>query len=322
MKPGGAYPLSPLVHVENADEDDTGELHLMTVAVAKATPLNYVWSKVTNNGRIVETNQIRNPDETEEEYDLRQLKLMSSSQNNAVIVAFDRAGLDYKITSKGLYVVNVVGESAADGKLKAGDSIRQIDQLSEVTLQEVLSYLASKKEGDTIELTILRDGKKMTQKITLDKIPGEDGRVGLGVAFMEDKTVKTNREVTIKSEQIGGPSAGMMFTLQLLNELEDENLAKGYQVAGTGEIFPDGTVGRIGGIDLKIIAAADQGMEIFFAPDDELPAAVKEKYPDLVSNYQEALATAKKIGTDMKIVPVKTVDDAITYLEQLEEKKS
>ncbi|CAM5448112.1 endopeptidase La OS=Lysinibacillus sphaericus OX=1421 GN=LS41612_18455 PE=3 SV=1 [Lysinibacillus sphaericus] len=109
-----------------------------------------------------------------------------------------------------------------------------------------------------------------------------------------------------------------MFTLEILNQLIDEDLTKGYAVAGTGEMLIDGSVGRIGGIDYKIIAADRDGMEIFFAPDDEITPEMKAKYPELESNYATAVKTAKEIGTTKnENCPAKTVDDAIAYLKQL-----
>ena len=112
-----------------------------------------------------------------------------------------------------------------------------------------------------------------------------------------------------------------MFTLEIIDQLTKGDLTKGYNIAGTGEMLENGDVGRIGGIDKKVIAADDAGVEIFFAPDDTLPEEVKKKYPRIQSNYQEAVKEAKKIGTAMKIVPVKNVDDALNYLEKLPEKK-
>lgn len=112
-----------------------------------------------------------------------------------------------------------------------------------------------------------------------------------------------------------------MFTLEILNQLLPEDITKGYKIAGTGEMGPDGTVGRIGGIDLKVIAADNKDIEIMFAPDDDINPIVLENNPGLTSNYEEALKSARKIGTNMKIVPVKTIDDALAYLEQLEPKK-
>ena len=122
------------------------------------------------------------------------------------------------------------------------------------------------------------------------------------------------------TSNIGGPSAGLMFTLEIMNRLIDEDLAKGYNIAGTGEMLEDGTVGRIGGADFKVIAASREGVEIFFAPDDEFRKKCYDKNPGLQTNYEEAVEMAKKIGTKMKIVPVKTIDDALDYLDKLEPK--
>ena len=88
-------------------------------------------------------------------------------------------------------------------------------------------------------------------------------------------------EVEFKTSNIGGPSAGLMFTLEIMNQLLDEDLTKGYNIAGTGEMLEDGTVGRIGGADFKVIAASRQDMEIFFAPADDLPDEVRAENPGI-----------------------------------------
>ncbi|WP_347177868.1 S16 family serine protease [Sporosarcina thermotolerans] len=98
----------------------------------------------------------------------------------------------------------------------------------------------------------------------------------------------------IHTAEIGGPSAGLMFTLQIMNQLMDEDLTKGYNIAGTGEMLADGTVGRIGGADFKVIAADREGIEIFFAPDDYLSDQVINANPGIKTNYQEAVKMAEK----------------------------
>jgi PDZ domain-containing protein len=102
-----------------------------------------------------------------------------------------------------------------------------------------------------------------------------------------------------------------MFSLEIYNQLNKEDYTKGYQIAGTGTIDPDGTVGPIGGIEQKIVAADKAGAEIFFAPN------VKGGKD---SNYPAAVKTARDIHSKMKIVPVDTFDDAINYLNKLPNK--
>lgn len=319
QKPGGAYELSPIIAVEGGDRDDVGSMSLMTVAIAKATPITYLWALVADDQKVMQPEQIRRPHEDEREYDFRQLQLMSGSQFNALYVAFHRAGKPFTVTYDGVYVVNVLPGGAAEGKLVAGDKIVSIDSQPFDKMEELIAFLGSKEEGDTITLQVESEGTVRSESITLTNIPGED-RVGLGIEFAEDRNITTNPPVHINTEDIGGPSAGLMFTLEIMNQLLEEDLTKGYRIAGTGEMHTNGEVGRIGGINYKIIAADRAGIEIFFAPDDELSEEVKKRNPGLLSNYEEAVKTAKKIGTDMVIVPVKTVDDALRYLDDLEPK--
>jgi PDZ domain-containing protein len=126
-----------------------------------------------------------------------------------------------------------------------------------------------------------------------------------------DRELITDPDISLDTNNIGGPSAGLMMTLEIYNQLTEEDYTKGYHVAGTGTIDENGTVGPIGGISQKIVAADKSGAEIFFAPNQNGIAA---------SNYKEAAATAKDIETDMKIVPIDTFDDAVDYLKSLKEK--
>jgi len=319
-KPGGAYELDPFVEVEGGDEDDIGSLSLLTIALAKATPLTYAYAKITGSQKIYKANEIRQEDEDEKEYNVRQLKLMSNSQFNAITVAYDRANKPYTVTNNGIFIFNVVDKSAADGVLEAGDKIVQMDNIEDLTEASIRTYLADKIEGDIIRLKVEREGEQMDKEVVLKAIPGVLEKPGIGISYTADQKVETSPDVDINSEDIGGPSAGLMFTLEILNQLLPNDITKGYNIAGTGEMGPDGTVGRIGGIDLKVIAADKKDMEIMFAPDDDIDPTILANNPGLTTNYEEALKSARKIGTKMKIVPVKTIDDALAYLEQLEPK--
>ena len=320
-QPGGAYDLAPLVEVEGGDEEDVGTFSLMTISLSKATMASYTYAQFSNKRKILPPENVRRPGESEPEYNLRQKKLMTDSQFNAITVAFEKVGIPVEIEFGGVFVMNVLKESASDEILKAGDLIKAIDGTPLKKSGEFVSTISEKKLGDKVELSIERDEKTLDKVITLGEIPEGDGRIGLGIGFQEDRTLTTEPEVTMKTENIGGPSAGLMFTLEIMNRLLlEEDLTKGYNVAGTGEMLENGTVGRIGGADFKVIAAAREGVEIFFAPDDDLPDEVRKKNPGIVTNYEEALQTAKNIGTKMKIIPVKTIDDALEYLESIEPK--
>ena len=312
-RPGGAYELSPLVEVKGGDEDDEGSLSLMTVSMLNATPSLYLFAKIKDSYKILQPEQVRSPHESDEEYNVRQLKLMSDSQLNALQVAFEQAELPYEVTSNGVFVLNVLEGGAADGTLQAGDQVLSLDGNEFTAQEEFIDYISSKKEGEAVEVVYERDEREITSSIELAPLPGEPGRVGLGISFVENKDIMTTPEVEIDSDSIGGPSAGLMFTLEIINQLLDEDITKGYNVAGTGTMASNGDVGRIGGIDQKIIAADNEGIEIFFAPDDEAEGIAD-------TNYDVAIETAEKIDSDMEIVPVETIEDALSYLEELDAK--
>lgn len=321
MKPGSAYDVSDFVTVENGDMDDEGTINLMTVAMGRATPLTLLVAKLRDDEDILKIEEVHQKEENEREYNIRQLKLMKDSQFNSIYVAFNKAGLPYTVDYQGITVLNVLAGGASEGLLEPGDKILEMDGKIVKKAEDLVQILDQKKENDAVHLVIQRNDQLSDISIRLKKIPDSGGKVGLGITYSENKTIKTEPMVKIDAKEIGGPSAGLMFTLEILNQLLDEDITKGYLVAGTGEINEDGTVGRIGGIDKKVIAAAKDGMEIFFAPDDEISEEVKKKHPDILSNYEEAVKVAKKIKTDMKIVPVKTVDDALDYLAGLPEKE-
>lgn len=320
MKPGSAYNVRDFVTVQSGDRDDDGSFNLMTVSMSRATPFKYVVAKFREYQDILDLKDVRQEEEDDEEYNIRQLKLMSDSKFNSLYVAFSRAKLDYQITYKGVYVLNVIAGGAADGVLEPGDEIVEIDGARIVNQQMLIEKIEQKQNEGVIELVINRDDELISKTVTLKEIPGLKGKQGLGITFNESKSIKTDPKVNMDTEDIGGPSAGLMFTLELLNQLVEDDLTKGYAIAGTGEMYENGTVGRIGGIEKKVVAADRDGMEIFFAPDDEITDRMLEMNPNILSNYESAVNTAKNIGTQMKIVPVKTIDDALDYLEKLQPK--
>lgn len=319
-KPGGAYNLEPLVEVVDGDHDDRGTFSLMTISVAKATPLSYALAKLSDKKKILPANKVRRDGEDDTEYNIRQKRMMSGSQFNAIAIAFDKAKLPVEIEFNGIFVMMVLDNGAAAGVLEAADRIHAVDGVRLEESGQFFTFMGAKKLGDEVLLSVERDDKLRDVTIALKEIPGSEGRAGLGVQFEEDRELATDPEVDFHTSNIGGPSAGLMFTLEIMNQLLDEDLTKGYNIAGTGEMLEDGTVGRIGGADFKVIAASREGIEIFFAPADDLPEEVREKNPGILTNYEEAVKTAEKIGTTMQIVPVKTIDDALDYLAGLEEK--
>lgn len=309
-RPGDAQVLAPLVEVEGGYENK-GKFMLTTVKMGKANIFTYALAKVSDYQTIFPINQIRSEDETDEEYSYRQLHMMESSKETAIKVAYEKAGKKVDLITKGVYVFSVKEGLAAEGKLKIGDRITKVDGEDTTTAEALIDKVNSKKIGDKIELIFDRDDRQESAMITLGEHPEDPNRPGIGISLMTDYTIEMDPDISINTSQIGGPSAGLMFSLEIYNQLVKEDIAKGYEIAGTGAMNENGKVQRIGGIAQKIVAADNSGVEIFFAPNENGREG---------SNYQEAMKAAKDINTDMKIVPVDTFDEAIAYLEALDPK--
>ncbi|UOQ47974.1 PDZ domain-containing protein [Gracilibacillus caseinilyticus] len=305
--PGNADPLNPVVQVDGA-QDSEGDMHLVTIRGGQATPFQYILAKFRNYNEILPIEDVIQEGMTNEDYHQIQLLMMESSQEASMVVAYQAAGEKITIDYDGVYVVSVVPDMPADGELKTGDEITRIDGNSIKEANDLIDYVKSKNIGDQIHVTIKRDDQTLEKDITLEALEALDGEPGIGIQLVTNRSVSVSPEVNFSSGDIGGPSAGLMFSLEIYDQLTDEDLTKGYQVAGTGEIDYDGKVGRIGGIDKKVVAADRSGCDIFFAPNE----GGSED-----SNYQVAKQVAAEIGTDMKIVPVDTFDEAVSYLEEL-----
>lgn len=309
-KPGTADALDPIVKVEGG-YPSKGSLHMVTVSGGQATPISYAIAKVAPHEEILPIEQVRPEGISDEEYMHAQLEMMDSSQEAAKVVAYRAAKEDVKIENKGVYVVTVVEGMPAEGKLKAGDRIIQIDNQKMNNAEDLTSYIQSRKAGDTLNIRFFRGKKEKNEKIRLEPFKDSKGKAGIGIQLVTDRKVKVHPEVHFSSGDIGGPSAGLMFSLEIYDQLTKEDLTKGYQIAGTGEIDYSGNVLPIGGIDKKVIAANKEGCEIFFAPNERGKKG---------SNYEVAKATAQEIGTDMKIVPVDSFDEALQYLNHISQK--
>ncbi|RLL45222.1 PDZ domain-containing protein [Oceanobacillus piezotolerans] len=307
QRPGGADELNPIVNVENGFESK-GDMHLVTVSGLQATPIQYALAKILPHSEILPLEAVFPEGISQDEYMEAQLQVMESSQEAATVVAYSAADANITIEYNGVYVVSVVQGLPAEGKLETGDRIIGIDGLEIEEANDLINYVDDKQEGDSITLTYVRDGESHTTDITLELIDDSINKAGIGISLVTDRHVTVSPEIEFSSGSIGGPSAGLMFSLEIYDQLTEKDLTNGLEIAGTGEIDYDGNVHRIGGIDKKIVAADRKGIDIFFAPNEN---GRKD------SNYEEAKRKAEEINTDMVIIPVDTFEDALNYLEQL-----
>lgn len=305
--PGNIFPLSDMIEVNKEYEKNTGEFYITTVGVKQATPLTFLQSFLPYQDLVSES-KLLGDFEDFENYNTIQKYYMNHSINNAIKVAFDEAEKEYKMNYKGVYVLQVIEESNFYGQLKIGDIVEAVDQQRFESSSKFMDYIASKEIGEKIELAVNRSNEKLT--FTEELIELESGGSGIGIALTDNSEIETDPEVKIHSADIGGPSAGLMFAIDVYTQLMNNDLSKGYKIAGTGSISPDGEIGRIGGIEKKIVAADREKADYFLAPDDQ----------DLnrQSNYDLAVETAEKIRSNLHIVPVKTFEEAVEFLNNLE----
>jgi PDZ domain-containing protein len=309
IQPGSAIAVAPLVQVGNTRPDEKGVFFLTTVSMRDGKWIDYIYARLSDEIELVPENQILAQNESEKEYERRQQENMLASQNQAIIAAFRFAGRPVSVQSEGVEVFQLV--KTRPGGLKEGDLIQQVDGRPVRSPDELIQYLSGKKPGDVVRVSVVRDHQPLTLNVSLISLPSEKGkkpRAGFGIIPLPRVRVKTDPTVKIRAGDIGGPSAGLMFALEVLNRLLPEDLTKGYKVAGTGTISETGEVGQIGGIQHKIVAAEKEGAQIFFCPRDRKPGDDNEK---------TAKETVKKLGLSMKVVPVSTLDEAVRYLRGL-----
>ncbi|WP_234340286.1 SepM family pheromone-processing serine protease [Gorillibacterium timonense] len=315
-QPGSAEDISPMITTAPGHPPDRGVFMLTTVGVMDANVVSYLWAKATH--QEIRPKQKVLQGQTEEEYNQTQVYSMSSSQSNAILAAYKHLGIEYSYHTDSIMVLHLIPGMPASEVLSVGDQLLKVDGKALEAPDQLVNYLSGKQVGDKVSLTLNRGGKTMEAEVKLAYLPAEatatggeeNRRVGMGITQAVMLTVLSKIDadrISIKAGDIGGPSAGLMFTLEIINRLLPEDIAKGHRIAGTGTIEESGKVGPIGGIQHKVVAADREGAEIFFAPKDE----------NGYTNYSDAKKEAEKIGTKMKIIPVSTLDDAIAYLKEL-----
>jgi PDZ domain-containing protein len=335
-KPGTAEAIKPMVRVAGGDEEEKGAFMLTTVTMGRSSIFSYLTAKLSPNTEIRKKEEVLRGS-SEKEYSTRQEYVMLDSQSSAIQAAYKQASITYKIDSQGVLVMQTMEGYPADGILQPGDKIVKVGTKTIVKHEDILNELKERKAGESIEVTVMRGKTEKKAAVTLqdlnvvDKEKGRTGtpagttasepRIGFGIStaeLLEIAPEQGDKKVTIDAGEIGGPSAGLLFSLEIYNQLTPGDLSKGYRIAGTGTIDAKGTVCSIGGIRQKIVAADREKADIFFAPADRKKGECSLAAD--VPNASDAADQASKIGTRMKVVPVATLDDAVRYLAGLQPK--
>jgi PDZ domain-containing protein len=308
-QPGTVEPLHKLVTVaqgQQKQQQSAGSFNLTTVYSQKArNVVMLIYGMLDSDTEVRRASDVQG-NLTDKQYIDVLKHLMTSSQQTAVAAALTEAGMQVDKRVTGLFLRMIAAGSKAEGVLEVGDILLKVDGHAASSPQAVSSYITSeKKVGDTIEAAVLRNGTERTVQIELVATNAQS-QPGIGAIFEPEYAVTPSRKVEFAESDIGGPSAGLMFSLEIVDQLLPEDLTHGLKIAGTGTIDINGNVGQIGGMRDKIIAAYQAGVDLFFCPKDQ----------DATShNAQEAINEAKKRGYDeLRIVPVGTLQEAVDYL--------
>lgn len=297
LKPGptvntlGSDNGKEVIQVTNAPTTSSkGQLRLTTVGVQPQVSL--VWAIrywIASDDAVVPRDLIYPPNQTEQQVEQQNAQEFKSSQTSAETVALRELGYP---TEAVVAAVTTPGPSV--GKLQKDDIITSIDG-TKVTGAGVLTKLIqAKPAGTTLTVGYTRANVPRTVPITTkaDKAGGPP-RIGVQVEQKQPHPFT----VTIDLDQVGGPSAGLMFTLGIIDKLTPADLTGGKIIAGTGTIDDDGTVGPIGGIPQKLVGAKQAGAQLFLVPKDNCAEALNNAVPGLpmakVATVDDALAAIK-----------------------------
>jgi len=225
---------------------------------------------------------------------------MESSQATATAAALRYLGYEFKEL---FYISDIRDYSDALKKLEVGDFITEIEGKKINEIEEIRSSYAGKKIGDPLQITVEREDKSgnistITTEVRLVEnldVPSETGEKKPAIGILVGTTARFPVDVEFNLPGVGGPSAGLIFSLGIIEKLTEEDLVRGRKIAGTGSITASGKVGGIGGIEEKMVGASRAGATIFLAP--------KENCPDIVH-----------VPRGLKVIPVSTLTEAIAAL--------
>lgn len=288
----------------------SGHLNMTTVRVTGAdydmNLLEAVYGWLADDNIVVPHDNLYPDGKTEEESTQENAEEFSQSQQSAKVAALKQLGIP---VSARVIVSSVVKGSPSEGKLHAGDVIKAVDGVTVNAPEDVAKLVTKHKPGEPVEFTIVpvaeaaeaaKAGREATgtTKVTITAGKAEDdGHAIVGIRAGNEHTFPFT--IDIKLADVGGPSAGLMFALGIVDKLTPEDLTGGKFVAGTGTIDDAGKVGPIGGIQMKTIGAREAGAEYFLTPAENCAAA------------------ARDVPDGLTLVKVATIDDATKALEKI-----
>jgi PDZ domain-containing protein len=302
LLPDTAKPLASLVKVEGEKPHHPGGIYYVDVIVRQASVLEELLPFTRPDGAdLVPERAIVPPGSNYQERRRQNLRQMDRSQKIAAAVALRQLGYPVVAKPEGALIVDVAPGSPADGKIEATDVIVGVDGKPVKTPQDLRRLIAMHEPGETVKLSVRGGGATRTVEVGTIESPAEKGRPIIGVQVEQSAAISLPRKVAIDLGGVGGPSAGLAFALDIVEELRG-NVDRGLKVAATGEIELDGRVAPIGGVKQKVIGARRSGADVFLVPAGD--------------NAEEA----RRHAGDLRVIPVETFRQALHALATLPRK--
>jgi PDZ domain-containing protein len=300
LGPGPAKDVSQLVSVDGERTyPSAGAFFLTTVSVSSrpVTLFEALVGWLDPAVSVVHRDVIIRPGLSDEQQDQFNVLDMEESKYAAVIAALHAVGIETPPV-RGAQVIAVAQGFPAAGKLRPGDVVVATDGIAVRDVNAFVQQIISKPVGAKHALKVLRGKEELTVDLRTiaSPIEGEKDRPVIGAALGAAFRLPLN--VNLDSQNIGGPSAGLAFALTIADALTQEDLTRGHLIAVTGTIDITGAVGLVGGVEFKVRAAEREGADIFLVPKDEV-------------------ALASGVSTDVKVIGVDTIDEAIAALRAL-----
>jgi Lon-like protease len=299
MRPGSVRDTRVLIDIEGAETYvPEGAISYTTVALREVTLFSLLYGWWDDDIAIVEREDVSSSSDPDEQRQIN-LAMMATSKEIATYVALESLGYDIPASATGNIVVGVTDGMPADGVLEVGDIVVAIDGERIDAVDDLSTLMEGKHPGDEVALVVQDpvDGSERDVTLELGADPDDADRGIMGV-YVEAYGVEFDFpvDVAVETGDVGGPSAGLAFTLAIIDELTPGELTGDHQVAATGEIQADGSVLQVGGVEQKAAAARQSGAELFLVPDGEGAGA------------------RTRAGDDMEVVEVSTLDEALEAL--------
>jgi len=298
VSPGSAVEVDGLVSVaEGSPPPSEGRIYLLTVRLTQANLLDAVRGWIDPQVDVVEQRRIVPAEINEKELAEFNLAQMDTSKQHALGVAFEELGYD-AISGGGAEVIQVTAGTPAGMSLAPGDIIVAIDDATITSHYDVIDALADLRPRTPVELTVdpAGPGGRRRVPLTLDATPGRPSLAFLGATLAtQDPRYEFPFPVDIALEEVGGPSAGLAFTLEVIDALSPGDLTGGQRVAATGTIELDGSVGQVGGVTQKAAVAEEKGVDLLLVPRPELEQARRLAGDGLVVEAVDNLSGALRV---------------------------